>query len=239
MHWNTLRDASFRIAHGVARATINKSSDDPKMQEMSADFMNNDSREKVERVQNYGFSSVPLPRDEKKQQSGGSSGSAEGGEQQKGPAAEALVMFMGGQRNHPVIIGVDDRRHRPRDLKPGENIQYDDQGQAMYLKRDGSYVVSPKKISLRHATKEKQGAGKEGAGYKHEGESGKVSAEIVIEDGNIKFLIGGVVMGEVSSEGFVIGGAMSDAKKRQVFRKDDIDDAGNKPELHAKKGWAV
>ena len=235
MQRNAGRDTASRAQHTIARSTINEANDDTEAQEMKADFWNNDKREKVERIQNYGFTSVPLPRDKE----GGGGSQVDGGEKQGGPAAEAVVVYQGGQRNHPVIVAVEDRRHRPRGLKPGENAQYDDQGQMNYLAREGNFLVSPKLVSMRHAKKDKQGKGKDGKGYAHEGKSGDVTAEIVISEGNIKFLINGVVMGEVSDAGFVIGGAHSDPKKRQVFRKDDIDDAGNKPELYAKRAWGV
>lgn len=234
MNRNSLTDTVSRAFHGASRVTINEVKDDPKWQEASADFFNSDNRKGVERVQAYGFSSVPLPRDKSEQ---GKGGDARDGEKPKGPAAEAIALFMGGQRNHPVIIAVDDRRHRPRGLEPGENAQYDDQGQMMYLKRDGAYILSGKKISMRHVSKEKQGEGEKGKGYKHEGEN--PSAEIIVSNGNIKFMIGGKVLGEVSDEGFVIGGGHDDVKKRRVFRRTDIDDAGNTPETYAKKGWAV
>lgn len=237
MRRNSLLEMSGRIMHTFARVTLNKADDDPKWQEASADGFNSDSREKIERVQSYGYTSVPLPRDEQKQSS--NSGSASDGEQPKGPAAEGIVAYMGGQRNHPVLIAVDDRRHRPRGMKPGESAQYDDQGQMTYLKRDGNYILSPKKVSLRHVTKEKQKAGKEGANYKHEGEDGNVTAEIKIEEGRIVFLIGGEIMGEIIAGKFVVGGAANSPDVKEIHRKDDIDDAGDKAKTHAKKGWAV
>lgn len=182
MHRNSIRDMAFRTFHTLARSTVNSVKDNPMMQEMSSDFMNNDSRKgKLERVQNYGFTSTILPRDEKeggdKQASGGGGGGDGGGggtqpEQEKGEAAEALIMFVGGQRNHPVAVGVDDRRHRPRNMKPGENAQYDDIGQMTLMRRTGLYLLSldsedktdkkskgekkERMVSMRHVEKKKQ-----------------------------------------------------------------------------------
>jgi hypothetical protein len=110
------------------------------MQEMAFDAMNSEGRKAVERVQSFGFSSVPLPRDEGDDKGGGGGGGDT--EQAKGPAAEGIALFLGGQRNHPVVIGVDDRRHRPMGMKPGENAQYDDQGQMTLLRRAGLFLLS-------------------------------------------------------------------------------------------------
>jgi phage gp45-like len=188
MNRNSLNEMSGRIMHLAARVTLNVGDDLKMMQEMFIDGMNSDMRKAVERIQSFGFSSVPLPRDEADKQQKGSIG---GVEQPKGPAAEGIALFLGGQRNHPVIIGVDDRRHRPMGLKPGENAQYDDQGQMTLLKRVGTFLLScdddgkgtapggkmlkdkdgkptgksepqQRMVSLRHVVKAKQERGKVG-----------------------------------------------------------------------------
>jgi hypothetical protein len=139
MNRNSLTEMSGRIMHMAARVTLNVGDDLKMMQEMFIDGMNSDMRKAVERIQSFGFSSVPLPRDEPEKQQPGSIG---GIEQPKGPAAEGIALFLGGQRNHPVIIGIDDRRHRPMGMKPGENAQYDDQGQMTLLRRAGLFLLS-------------------------------------------------------------------------------------------------
>jgi phage gp45-like len=211
---------AFRTVHTLSRATLNEASDDPMMQTMHLDFFNNDSRKGVERVQNYGFSSVPAPRSKQEgnqqQSSSGGGGSGEvQPEQPKGEAAEAIVLYQGGQRNHPLVVGVDDRRHRPRGLKPGENAQYDDIGQMTLMRRNGLYMLSldskdengkdvERTVSMRHVQKEKQprpqkGNGQGGGGqtgqqqqkaedFKHEGET--VNTEVKCTKGRISFMLG-------------------------------------------------
>jgi len=244
MRRNTLLETAGRSMHTAARVTLNQADDNHKWQEASADGFNSDSRTKIERLQTFGFTSVPLPRDEKKQ----AAASEEGGEGQKGNGPEGIALYLGGQRNHPIIIGVDDRRHRPHGLKPGENAQYDDQGQMTLLRRDGAYVLTTdddqnqRAVSIRHVEKSKQpppskGSGQQQQDFKHAGE--RVNAEVKVTKNGIQFIIGGTIMGEVTAAGFCIGGAMSDSKKREVFRYKDFDDAGNTPDTHAKKGYAV
>lgn len=222
MHRNSIRDMAFRTVHTLARATLNSASDNPMMQEMHLDFFNNDSRKNIERVQNYGFTSVPLPRSKQQgsqqQQSGGSGGETQP-EQPKGEAAEALVLYQGGQRNHPVIVGIDDRRHRPRGLKPGENAQYDDIGQMTLMRRKGLFLLTldgkdddgndvERMASLRHVEKDKQprpqkqGASQAGGqsrtqqqdeDFPHEGKS--VNTEVRCTKNRIEFRVGDTVVG--------------------------------------------
>jgi len=114
---------------GGARATIDKVNDDSMMQEMSGNFMKGESGSEIESPQNYGFSSVVRPA--KKGQDG-----------QIEESAEGFISFMGGNRSFPVCGVMDDRRYRPRGLKPGENSQYDDLGQMTLLRRSGLYLLS-------------------------------------------------------------------------------------------------
>lgn len=216
----TPQDTSWRIYHTTVRATINKMDDDRLMQEGSADMFHSDTREKIERVQNYGMTSVPLPRDE----GGGQSGGNEGPAGIKGKAAEAIMMHAsGGSRGHPVIIAIDDRRHRPRGLKPGESAQYDDQGQMTYIARTGAYVMSTKDMaSLRHVNKQKQAAPQTSAtaggrgqnapaqSYDHTG--GTPNMEVRVTKDSIFVYAGGQVLAEFvkASMKVYLGGKSSD-----------------------------
>jgi phage gp45-like len=147
MQRNSLMEMSGRVMHQAVRFTLNQGNDNPMMQELHLDGMNSESRSIVERVQAFGFTSTPLPRDQQQGQSGGDSSSGGGsvggdGAQPQGPAAEGICLFLGGQRNHPVCIAIDDRRHRPMGLKPGENAQYDHNGQMTLVRSTGLYLLS-------------------------------------------------------------------------------------------------
>jgi phage gp45-like len=196
MHRNSLTETAGRSMHQAVRLTINKAiNDNPLMQELTSFAgMSGEIGGIVERIQAFGFTSVPLGPSKKKgaggsqggasqagigSQSvgaeqfaagggGGGSGGGGGGGGQDGEAAEGIALFLGGQRNHPVVIAVDDRRHRPMGLKPGENAQYDDLGQMTLARRDGLYLLSndnpeedggqskERMVSLRHVEKKKQ-----------------------------------------------------------------------------------
>lgn len=53
------------------------------------------------------------------------------------PGAEAVVVALGGDPSHQIVIAVEDARFRFGPLKTGEVALYDDQGQHVYLYRDG------------------------------------------------------------------------------------------------------
>jgi phage gp45-like len=181
MNRNSLLEMSGRVMHMAVRFTLNQSNDNPLMQELSLDGMNSDARKVVERIQSFGFTSTPLPRDEQEQKKGAKQGGdSAAGEQPKGPAAEGICLFLGGQRNHPVCIGIDDRRHRPMGLKPGENAQYDDIGQMTLLRRAGLFMLSldtkdkdgkttERFVSMRHVEKKKQERKKSGGTQQGQG----------------------------------------------------------------------
>lgn len=144
MNRNSLMEMSGRAMHQIVRLTLNKANDNPMMQEMAFDGMNSEGRKIVERLQTFGMSTMPLPRDEQQGGQGGGGGGGTGGDgsPMKGPAAEGIAVFLSGQRNHPVVIGVDDRRHRPMGMKPGESFQYDHQGQGTLIREAATYILS-------------------------------------------------------------------------------------------------
>lgn len=71
----------------------------------------------VERLENYGFTSVPETD------------------------AEAVAGFIGGNRDQGVVFVVADRRYRPTTLASGEVMVYDKNGSKIYLKADGSIEI--------------------------------------------------------------------------------------------------
>lgn len=107
-----------RIANMVARSVVQLADDSKKLQSVQLGVLAGETREGVERFQNYGFSSVPLD------------------------GAEAVVLFVGGSRDHGLAIAVDDRRYRIRNLESGEVAVYTDQGDSIVLKRDGNIEVT-------------------------------------------------------------------------------------------------
>lgn len=117
-----------RIRGMVSRAVVRIVKDALKLQGIQVELLADEAQDDVERFQDYGLSGVPLD------------------------GAEAIVLCIGGLRSHAVVIAVDDRRHRPTGLEPGEVTLYDDQGQRVHLKRDGIHIVSPFKVIVEAPT---------------------------------------------------------------------------------------
>jgi phage baseplate assembly protein V len=127
---STVRDAANRAFLLLTRGTLKKAKDDKLMQEVDVDLHFGEKKTKVERFQQYGFTSVPLPEKDEKDPH----------------IAEVLVAFLGGNRSHAVAFMIDDRRHRLKNMKPGEVALYDDQGQRTMITRDAIVHSSTKKV---------------------------------------------------------------------------------------------
>lgn len=112
-----------RISNLVARAVISAVVDTKKMQVLQLQVLEGETREGCERVQQYGFTSVPFA------------------------GCEAVVLFLNGNRDHGLVVATDDRRYRLKSLQPGEVALYTDEGAAVHLKR-GRIVVTDEEIRL-------------------------------------------------------------------------------------------
>jgi len=89
-----------RVMLTVSRGQLGTVDDAGGLQRTQVTMLAGEVRDNVERVQPFGFSSVPLP------------------------GAECLVICVGGNRDHPVVVNVDDRRYRPAGLQAGEVCIY-------------------------------------------------------------------------------------------------------------------
>jgi len=105
-----------RVMLMVGRAVLRAVNDDLKLQEVQVTGLDGEVLDGVERFQGYGLTSHPHP------------------------GAEAVVVFVGGNRGHGLAIQVDDRRYRLAALQPGEVALYDDLGQQVHLTRDGVVI---------------------------------------------------------------------------------------------------
>lgn len=120
-----------RMIHGLAaRCVLRLASDGLKMQAVQVGLLADETADDVERFQNYGFTSVPLP------------------------GAEGVCLFLGGDRAHGVVIAMDDRRYRLQGLQGGEVALYsiDDKepaGHRLVLKRGGVIEVRGRVIDMR------------------------------------------------------------------------------------------
>lgn len=226
----TLNHLANQLRMMVSRATVREFDDGHLMQQVKhADVYHSETPSDFERWQMAGISSHPLKQDQDNKQkntrqgSGGSPGTADQGDwnhdQPKGKAAEALMIYPGGNRSHPIAI-VDDRRVRPYNMPEGASAFYDTAGtgQMTYFNDQGAYLVSVNNprygkdqqekerfASLRHVTKRPQEReikeGEKQQEYKHEGES--VNAEVRCTGSRIEFYIGSNLVAYIDKDKFV------------------------------------
>jgi phage baseplate assembly protein V len=106
-----IKPLADRVALAIGRAVLRLVSERAGVQLVQVEGLKGDVLDKVEHLQAYGFASHPLP------------------------GAEAVVLAIGGARNHPLVVVIADRRYRPG-LEAGETIIHDDQGQVIHIARD-------------------------------------------------------------------------------------------------------
>jgi len=131
---NALQRLRVRVANSLARAVVQVINDDAKIQILQLGVLDGEDVDDCERLQNYGFTSRPHE------------------------GAEAAVMFIDGDRAHPIVVAVDDRRHRPTGLADGEVATYNSFGAKVHLKDDGSTEVTGGGTAVRLATLEELNA---------------------------------------------------------------------------------
>lgn len=100
-----------RAALSIARAILRVVDDSLPIQAVQADLLSGETRDRVERMQEYGFTSVPLP------------------------GCRGIALFVGGDRSHGAVIATEDNRYRKKGLDAGEVAIYTDEGDSIYLKR--------------------------------------------------------------------------------------------------------
>lgn len=111
-----------RIMNMVCRGVLAATDDEPGMQLGQISLLHEEGKVAIERFQNYGFSSNP-------------------------PAeSECAVIFVGGGRDHGIIVATDDRQSRFTGLGAGEVAIYTNEGDSVVLKRGGIVEITTKHL---------------------------------------------------------------------------------------------
>ena len=113
----------------VARGVVRLIDDAAKCQRLQVSLLADETRDRAEHIQPYGLTAHPFP------------------------GADAVVLHPFGQRSHPLVILVGDRRYRLTGLAQGEVALYDDQGQKIVLKRGRKIEVDTDELIVKAATK--------------------------------------------------------------------------------------
>lgn len=110
----------LKLMIGRARLLLSGAGKAPRVQ---IEILSGEILDLVPHLQDYGFASRPLP------------------------GAEGVSLAVAGTRGQAVVITLADRRFRV-ELEEGEAALHDDQGQTVWLKRDGIRVESPLKVEI-------------------------------------------------------------------------------------------
>lgn len=121
---NPLSTVKRLITMALARAVVAGMKEDSGLRRLNLKILADEVKDGVEHFEPYGYSSRPLT------------------------GAEALVVALGGNRDHVIGAVVTDRRHRPKNLEPGEVVIFDDQGQEVRITRGHIEVKAPKVVVL-------------------------------------------------------------------------------------------
>lgn len=113
-----MRSLLAQVANLISRVVLRRVDDTKKTQIVQLVALEGETRADIERVQNYGFTSVPLD------------------------GIEGVALFPGGFREHGFVIATDDRRYRLTGLEAGEVAIYTDQGDKVVIERGGTIRVT-------------------------------------------------------------------------------------------------
>ena len=114
-----LRPLATRVANMVSRAVVQLPDDTAKLQLLQLSVGPDETRDRCERFQEYGLTSVPLE------------------------GAEAVVLFPNGRRDHGLVVAVADRRYRLAGLSPGDVALYRAGGLHLVLREDRASITAP------------------------------------------------------------------------------------------------
>ena len=111
-----------RIVNGLemmlSKALVHTFDDNNDIQLVKLSGLSGEVLDGVERLQNYGLSSVP------------------------DSDSEAIVAYLNGKRDHGVVIVCDNGASRPTKLESGEVVLYSSNGQTVLLDKDGKLVLT-------------------------------------------------------------------------------------------------
>jgi phage baseplate assembly protein V len=116
---HVVRPIATRVANTIARGVVTFVDDTTKMQLVQL-ALTGEPIDNAEHFQPYGFCSVPLE------------------------GAEHVVVFPNGDRSHPLLLAVSDRRFRPTGGQPGQVTMYNHVGARVVVLPDGTIEARSK-----------------------------------------------------------------------------------------------
>jgi phage baseplate assembly protein V len=101
----------------LRRVTLVKTDDSGTQQKMKLRGLKSEELDEIVRILPHGFSSNP-PVD-----------------------AEGIILSLGGRSDRALVLGIEHKDHRPKNLPLGTSILYDDKGNVIFVKgSDGIFI---------------------------------------------------------------------------------------------------
>jgi len=113
-----LQPIKRKIFLTIGRGVIDAINNSEKTQKLQTTALSGEPITDMERLQNYGFESYPVPAN-----------------------CEHLFVCVNGNRDQGVSIVVSDRENRPSGMEEGETQMYCIFGQKLYFKKDGTFYL--------------------------------------------------------------------------------------------------
>ena len=121
-----LEPIRIQVRNIVSRSLVQLVKDDKNIQLVQLSILKDEVKDNVERIQNYGFTSVP------------------------GKDAEAVVLFVNGNKDHGLVIACDQGKYRLKGLAEGDVAIYDKNDNYVKLTDSGIEVNSSnEKVIIR------------------------------------------------------------------------------------------
>lgn len=118
----------YRVMLMIGRCVILATDDSKNIQIISGSFMASELKSGIPKIDQYGLSARPLP------------------------GAEAVVVFLGGNRENGIVIATEDRRYRVKNLAEGEICLYTDEGDKIHFKRGNLIEVTTGTLTVNAAS---------------------------------------------------------------------------------------
>lgn len=129
-----IRSLKNQLLNSIARAIVTAIDDTGSIQTVKINVLAEETLEDVERVQNYGFASVPRA------------------------GAQAVVIMVGANRDTPIVIAAADPSVRKK-IQAGEAAVYTDEGDYLYFMsgnkaelKTNTFTVTAPKFSVKNSS---------------------------------------------------------------------------------------
>ncbi len=106
-----------RVMLMISRGVVGTVDDSKKLQSVQILALAGEILADLERFQQFGFTAVPIP------------------------GSEAILLFPSGDREHGLVVAIDDRNLRPTGLTAGQSCMYDAVGSKFTLTNDGKSKI--------------------------------------------------------------------------------------------------